>query len=183
MEAQPTLAEFLTWPETDPPSEYLDGVVIQRPALLGRERWLRSDLATLLFGWARVSHQGAVATEVRCTFGGRSYVPDVVYFAPERLPRGQPKAAGIELAPDFAAEICPSAVDPAWVAEKLAHYVAHGVRLAWLVDPAEETVTVYRPASPPTPLRRGAVLEGGDVLPRFHLVVDDLFDILEEEEA
>ena len=182
-EARPTLAEFLTWPETDPPCEYLDGAVVQKPPLQARERWLRSDLATLLYGWARASRQGAVASEMRCTFGGRSYVPDVVYFSPERLAAGQPAADQLGRgAPDFAIEVCPDAVDPAWVGEKLAHYVANGVRLAWLVDPTQETVTVYRPASAPTPLGRGALLEDEDVLPRFYLHVDDLFDVLLEEE-
>ena len=55
-DSRPAVEAFLARPETDPPEEYVDGVVIRKPALAERERWLRSDLATLLFGWARASH-------------------------------------------------------------------------------------------------------------------------------
>ncbi len=173
-----TLEGFLALPERDPPLEYIDGRVIEKPLLVGRESWLRADLAALLYGWARASRQGAAASGVRCTLGGNSYVPDVVYFAPERVPVTGTSAG----APDFALEVCPSAVDPGWVAAKAAHYVANGVRVAWLVDPTEETVTVFRPESAPAVLGRGALLEAEDVLPRFYLHVDDLFDVLLEED-
>jgi Uma2 family endonuclease len=177
----PSLAEFLTWPESDPPSEYLDGRVVEKPPPVGPELWLRADLAALLYGWARASHLGAVASLVRCTFGGASLVPDLVYFSPERLPAGPAEGIGITVAPDLAVEICPSTVDPAWVGQKLAHGVAHGVRLAWLVDPAERSATVYRPGAPPITLRSGGMLDGGEVLPRFFLFLDDLFEVLDEE--
>jgi Uma2 family endonuclease len=177
-----TLEEFLALPERDPPLEYIDGRVVEKPPLVGRENWLRADLAGLLYGWARASRQGAAASGVRCTLGGNSYVPDVVYFAPEHVPATGAEAGPPNFAPDFAVEVCPSAVDPGWVAAKTADYVAHGVRVAWLVDPIEETVTVYRPESAPVMLGRGALLEAEDVLPRFYLHVDDLFDVLAEEE-
>jgi len=176
-----TLEEFLAQPETTPPREYVAGQVVERPALAERERWLRADLATLLYGWARTTGRGAVATEVRCTFGGGSYVPDVVYFA-ERPAEGAGSAAGLVATPDFVAEICPAAVDPAWFAARMAEYVAHAVRLAWLIDPAEQVVTVYAPGEGPQRVTAGGMLDGGAVLPGFFLYVDDLFAVLEEEE-
>lgn len=181
-ETRLTLAAFLARPETDPPEEYVDGMVVQKPPLAERERWLRSDLATLLFGWARASHQGAAAQGVRCVLGEDVYVPDVVYVAPERLRGRQPVQGALDEPPDLAVEVCPAAVDPAWVAAKVARYLTGGVRLAWLVDPAEETVTVSTPRREPVALGRGMVLEGGDVLPGFYVHLDDLFDTLLEEE-
>jgi Uma2 family endonuclease len=178
MAAAPTLAQFLTWPESDPPSEYVDGRVVEKPPLVGPELWLRADLTALLYGWARAANQGAVAALTRCTFGGASLIPDLIYLAPDRRADA---GSGLALAPDFAVEVCPSTVDPAWVGHKLAHCVAHGVRLAWLVDPAERTVVVYQPGQEPSTLRGGEMLDGGDVLPRFFLFLDDLFDVLDEE--
>ena len=178
MSAAPTLAEFLTRPESDPPTEYVDGRIVEKPPLMGTELWLRADLTALLYGWARAANQGAVAALTRCTFGGASFVPDLIYLAPER--RAEP-ASTLTLAPDFAVEVCPSSVDPAWVGHKLEHYVAHGVRLAWLVDPAERTVTVYQSGQEPTTLHGGDMLDGGEVLPRFFLFLDDLFEVLDEE--
>jgi Uma2 family endonuclease len=171
-----TLAEFLARPETEPPLEYIEGAVVEKPPLRGHALWLRADLATLLYGWARASRQGAVASGVRCTLGERSYVLDIAYFSPARLVAGQPQGA-----PDLAIEICPEDVDPAWVEAKLLHCVAHGVRLAWLIDPLDTTVTVYRPGCAPVRQGRGDRLEADDILPGFYLYVDDLFAVLEED--
>ncbi|HZR98819.1 MAG TPA: Uma2 family endonuclease [Chloroflexota bacterium] len=180
-ETRLSLAAFLARPESDPPEEYVNGVVVRKPPLAEPERWLRSDLATLLFGWARASHQGAAAQAVRCVLGGDVYVPDVVYVTPERLRVREPTSGALVEPPDLAVEICPAAVDPAWVEQKIARYVARGVRLAWLVDPAEESVRVSGADRAPVTLGRGVVLEGGEVLPGFYVHLDDLFDTLLEE--
>ena len=177
-EADLTLAEFLRQPETDPPSEYIDGGVVQKPPLQGPDRWLRADLAALLYGWARASRSGAVASEIRCAIGGDVYVVDVAYFGPGC----QPAAAALLGPPDFAIEVCPREIDPSWVGTRLAYFVAHGVRLAWLVDPLDETVTVYRPEVEPLVVPSGGMLEGGDVLPSFYLHVDDLYAVLGEDD-
>jgi Uma2 family endonuclease len=176
-----TLATFLARPATDPPEEFVAGVVVPKPPLAEQERWLRSDLATLLFGWARASHQGAAALAVRCIFGSDVYVPDVVYVAPGRLPSRALPGGALGEPPDLAVEICPATVDPAWVAGKMARYLTHGVRLTWLVDAAEETVTARAAQQEPVTLERGTVLEGGDLLPGFYVHLDDLFDTLREE--
>jgi Uma2 family endonuclease len=180
-ESRLTLAEFLARPQTDPPEEYVSGSVVAKPALSEPERWLRSDLATLLFGWARASHQGAAALAMRCVLGSDVYVPDAVYLAPERLSAPAFERGALTEPPDLVVEVCPAAVDPAWYAERLARYRAHGVRVAWLVDTAEETVAVYAGGAEPVTMGRRAVLEGGDVLPGFFVHLDDLFDTLLEE--
>ncbi len=54
-------------------------------------------------------------------------------------------------------------------------YFDAGVRLAWLVHPERQTVTVFTPEAAQVTLVPGAVLDGGDVLPWFSLPVADLF--------
>ena len=108
-------------------------------------------------------------------------MPDVVYVVPERLSGPERAKGALGEPPDLAVEICPAAVDPARVAEKVGRYLAHGVRLAWLVDTAEETVTVSEAEHESVTLGRGMVLEGGEVLPGFYVHLDDLFDTLLEE--
>jgi Uma2 family endonuclease len=153
--------------------------VLQKPPLAERERWLRSDLATLLFGWARASRQGAVAEGVRCIVAGSVYVPDIVYLTPPRLAarEGAPGAA-LAVPPDLAVEICPAAIDPAWAAHRVALYVASGTPLAWLVDAGQESLTVYAATREPRTLVRGEILEAEDVLPGFYVHLDDLFETL-----
>ena len=176
-----TLEAFLARPQTDPPEEYLGGAVLAKPALSEPERWLRSDLATVLFGWARASHQGAAAIAMRCMLGTDVYVPDVVYLLPERLTALDGARGALTAPPDLVVEVCPAAVDPAWFAERAARFCAHGVRTVWLVDTAVETVTVYADEPPAVMLGRGEVLAGGELLPGFYVQLDDLFDTLLEE--
>lgn len=180
-EHEPALAGFLARPETDPPEEYIGGAVVVKPVLSEPERWLRNDLATLLFGWARASHQGAAALGMRWLVGTDVYVPDVLYLAPQVLSAVGRTGGLLTQTPDLVVEICPAAVDPVWFAGRAARFRAQGVRVVWLVDSAEETVALYAESPEPVVLGRGAVLGGGEVLPEFCMQLDDLFDTLLEE--
>jgi Uma2 family endonuclease len=61
------------------------------------------------------------------------------------------------------------------VREKVDEYLAHGVRLIWVVDPEDRTVAIYRVGTPPARLDASGVLTGGDVLPGFSCQVGTLF--------
>jgi Uma2 family endonuclease len=58
---------------------------------------------------------------------------------------------------------------------KVTMYLQAGLRLVWLVDPAERTVTVFRPDAALKLLGEGDTLDGGDVLPGFSVPVADIF--------
>jgi Uma2 family endonuclease len=58
---------------------------------------------------------------------------------------------------------------------KIAMYLDAGVRLVWLVDPASQTVTIFRPDSMPAKLGAADSLDGGDVLPGFTVPVAEIF--------
>jgi Uma2 family endonuclease len=102
--------------------------------------------------------------------------PDVSYWSAERLPLDQ-RPRGY---PDVAADLCAEILSPhrrrAALEEKVREYLARGVRLVWLIDPAARTVTVYRPQQPPRVLSATDTLSGEDVLPGFTCLVTDLFD-------
>jgi len=55
-------------------------------------------------------------------------------------------------------------------------YLARGVRLVWVVDPKERTVTVHRPQAPPVALGACDVLDGGDVVAGFSCDVRRIFE-------
>lgn len=78
--------------------------------------------------------------------------------------------------PDFAAEIR-SPSDPLdGLRAKMAAYVAHGVRLGWLIDPEAKAVEVYRPGREPERLAAPASVSGEDVLPGFTLDLAEIFE-------
>jgi Uma2 family endonuclease len=57
-------------------------------------------------------------------------------------------------------------------------YVEHGVQAALLLDPADESVLLIRPDRTTTGLHGPDRIDLQDVLPGFHLTVQDLFDSL-----
>ena len=58
---------------------------------------------------------------------------------------------------------------------KVTMYLQAGVRLVWLVDPATLTVTIFRQDAAPKMVSETDTLDGGDVLPSFHVTVDEIF--------
>jgi Uma2 family endonuclease len=108
--------------------------------------------------------------------------PDIAYLSTARvqqLPaRGtQASKKFLPVAPDLAVEIAsPDQYHPE-MAEKARLYLASGVRLVWIVWPAQKQVDVWRPGhdAPGTTLNPGDALDGEDVLPAFAYAVADLF--------
>jgi Uma2 family endonuclease len=54
-------------------------------------------------------------------------------------------------------------------------YVANGVALALLVDPADRSVLLFRPDAMPIARSGTEQLDLGDILPSFALTVEELF--------
>jgi Uma2 family endonuclease len=81
-----TLQEFLKLPETKPASEYINGQIIQKPMPQGKHGKLQGKLVTAINQVVEERHIALAFPELRCTFGGRSLVPDVAVFAWEKIP-------------------------------------------------------------------------------------------------
>ena len=75
-----TLEEFLKLPETKPASEYIDGAGIQKPMPQGKHSTLQTELSTFIKIILKPRQIARAFSELRCTFGGRSTVPDVSVF-------------------------------------------------------------------------------------------------------
>ena len=84
---------------------------------------------------------------------------------------------GIEFAPDWVIDILSPGQGGMRVARKLLHYLHHGARLGWLVDPGDRVVLVFEPDGLPWEL---AGQERLPVLPEvpLSLTVDELFGFL-----
>ena len=182
--AQPvTLEEFLQLPETTPASEYSDGAITQKPMPQGEHSTLQREL---LFGIDMVVKAAKIARafpELRCTFGGRSIVPDVAVFLADRTPRqANGRIANVfSSAPDWAIEILSPDQNPTKVINNLLHCLDHGCQMGWFVDPAVQTVIVY-----PADSRSRSFFKATDVLPvpewaqSVELTISQLFGWLSE---
>lgn len=86
-------------------------------------------------------------TELRCTFGGRSTVPDIAVFVWNRIPRDEngEVANTFSIAPDWTIEILSPDQSQTKVTKNILHCLKYETEISWLIDPLERTVFVYRP--------------------------------------
>ena len=87
-----------------------------------------------------------------------------------------PQARAWAVIPDLAVEIVSLTNSAYEVADKLEEYFKAGVRQVWIVYPRHSKVCVYTSTTANRILAPGDELDGGDVLPGFHLSVTDLFN-------
>ena len=143
-----TLDEFLMLPDTKPASEYLDrndGRVIQKPMPQGEHSTLQRDLCIALTLTLKPGKVAEAFPELRCTFGGRSIIPDVAVFRTERIPRkpnGRIENA-FKLPPDWAIEILSPKQTHTRGIRNILHCINHGAEMGWLLDPKESCIFVY----------------------------------------
>jgi Uma2 family endonuclease len=175
-----TLEEFRRLPEQEPALEYEEGRILQKVAPKGRHSRLQYRIAECINRFTEPRTLALAFPEVRVTFGGRSYVPDVAVYLWDRIPTETTGQIADEFAnpPDIAVEIASPEQSVNALVRRCIWYVANGVRVALLVDPADESVLVFRPDQTPRALRGAETLELHDVLPGFALTVQELFDSL-----
>jgi Uma2 family endonuclease len=174
-----TLAQFLALPETEPASEFACGEVFQKPMPTRKHSVMQTFLVVLLTQFLMRTQLGQALTEWRCIFGPlgeeRTFVPDITYVARERLTEDDYLLGP----PDIAIEILSPGQHAGRFADKILFYIAHGVKLVWVIDPIERTVRVHAPGENTRLLTVDDTLDGGTVLPDFHVELSHLFAQLE----
>ncbi|PIG94720.1 Uma2 family endonuclease [Gloeocapsopsis sp. IPPAS B-1203] len=173
-----TLAEFLQLPETKPASEYIDGQIIQKPMPQGKHSAIQGELVPAINGVVKAKRIARAFPELRCTFGGRSTVPDIAVFLWNRIPRDEngEVANTFPAAPDWTIEILSPDQSQTKVTKNILHCLKHGTHIGWLIDPDEQTVFVYHPKQEPEVLD-----EPDEVVPvpsfasELQLKIKDLF--------
>lgn len=146
-----TLAAFLELPETKPASEYIDGQITQKPMPQGEHSTLQRDLTQALDSQLSPRKIARAYPELRCTFGGRSIVPDISVYQWGRIPR-QPNgrvANRFELCPDWSIEILSPDQNQTKVTRNILHCLEYGTEMGWLIDSEESCILVYQPNQTP----------------------------------
>ena len=175
-----TLEAFLGLPETKPGSEFISGNIIQKPMPQGKHSRLQSKLSAVI---NQVSEDAKIAyafTELRCSFGGDSVIPDIAVVRWDNIPR-EPSgrvANKFEIPPDWAIEILSPDQSVTKVLKKLLYCSEHGTELGWLINPTETTIILVLPG------QRVQFLENKATLPvleglELSLTVEQVFGWLE----
>lgn len=142
-----TLEEFLRLPETKPASEYIEGQITQKPMPQGKHSRVQGELLAAINAVVKRERVACAFPELRCTFGGRSTVPNIAVFTWNRIPCDDSGevANTFLLAPDWTIEILSPDQSHTRVTKNIVHGLQHGTSMGWLIDPDEKTVFVYRP--------------------------------------
>jgi Uma2 family endonuclease len=152
---------------TMPPPGFRHGEVVMQVGFL-----LKSYLAQKSIG--RVLAETGVRTEhdpdsVRG--------PDVSYWSFKRVPKSQKFVSYPKVAADLCVEVRSRSNTLRKLREKVAEYFDAGVRMVWVVDPEDQSVTVYRRPGRGLKLLGNELLDGEDVLPGFSCSVSRFFEI------
>ena len=144
----------------------------------GRHGWLVVRLASLLDRYVEEYRLGAVMTETGFQLASNPDTvrgPDVSFVRAARIPpSGLPDTFWLG-APDLAAEIRSPGDRLAVLRLKIDEYLACGTSLVWLVDPGEETVTVFAAQASPVTIGVHGSLDGATTVPGFSCPVAELF--------
>jgi Uma2 family endonuclease len=175
-----SLKQFLELPEAKPALEYVDGVVRQKVAPKLPHSRLQSKLAEGVNQFTEPRKLAMAFTELRVTFGGRSYVPDVTVYLWHRVPVDAEDNMLEDCVepPDVAIEILSPGQSAAELARQCQWYVDHGAQIVLLIDPRRQRVRDFRPGRPARSLASVDSIDFTAVLPGFTWPVRELFALL-----
>jgi len=155
--------------------ELVDQTLVEKPVGYW-EGIIAANLIALLTAYVNPRDLGAVsgADSTMRMKSGRIRLPDVSFVCKTRLPTTLDPVPS--LAPDLAIEVLSEGNTAEEMRQKLSEYFQSGTRLAWLVDPASRSVSVYDgPTAPSTVLAETESLDGGAVLPGLSVRIADIF--------
>lgn len=175
---QATRGEFLSFCERHPKlrAELAPDGTIEIAMPVSTESSRIEGIVYLFLGqWQLESQHGATyPSSAGFTLpSGSVRSPDAAWVSDERLAAIPAEDAGhfARVVPDFVAEVRSASDSIATLREKMSQtWIAAGVRLAWLIDPAEERAYVYRANGSVEVIETfDGALDGEDLLPGFRL--------------
>jgi Uma2 family endonuclease len=101
--------------------------------------------------------------------------PDAVFISADSLPIRRSKEGYLETIPELVIEIrSPNDTGPE-IQAKVDEYLAAGVRVVWVADPARQSITVHRVGVAVEVFGPSDLLTVPDIIPGFQARVADLF--------
>lgn len=101
--------------------------------------------------------------------------PDFAFVAKNRLPDQLPRRGYLPLAPDIVLETVSPNDTKREMSLKVARWLQAGTRIAWVLDPEAQTLTVHRTGEIPRILGPEDTLTGEDVLPGLEIPLVRVF--------
>jgi Uma2 family endonuclease len=172
--------EFLELCEKFPDAtlEYeADGTVLIMPPTDPKTGVRSNRIAFKLTSWAERTGGLVVGPDTGFFLpGGSRRLPDAAWFNESRWNAAQtPGTKFPPFAPDFVIELRSPTDRLSQLARKMREYVDNGVQLAWLIDPQNRTVSIYRPGAEPALLVDPTEVRGEGPVEGFVLPLTEIF--------
>ena len=112
----------------------------------GKHSKLQITLASQINQQAESKRIAYAFTELRCTFAGRSLVPDITVFEWDHIPLDENGEIlnKIITAPDWIIEILSPEQSSLQLVEKISFALKNGTKLGWLISPGDRLVMVFQ---------------------------------------
>jgi Uma2 family endonuclease len=161
--------------------EVVDGQIVELPPMSVYECGIASLLALALLQTVKIQKLGRVVVETLFWLdraGKLKRRPDLAFVSAEKWPLSKtaPRTEAWDVIPDLAIEVVSQSNKADEIAVKLRDYFRAGVRQVWVIYPVTRQVYVYTSLTSVQILIEPAELEGGDLIPEFHLSLTELFE-------
>jgi Uma2 family endonuclease len=175
--APPTIA-----PVDDSHYEVVNGRRVQTPRMGSYETHLANDLCFWIYDLFHSTGRRLGHLEIEQLFridesSNLQRRPDLAFVSFERWARGKRPAPADawNVVPDLAVEVVSRHNTASEINEKIQDYFRCGVRMVWVIYPAQVQVYVYDSPTKVSVIEKAGTLQGGDVLPGFQLPLVNLF--------
>ncbi len=176
-----TAEEYFNLPEPADGSkqELVRGEVVNMPSPGFRHGEVQLQIGFLIKTYLKANPIGRVATESGTVTERKPDTvrgPDVSFYSVARMPPGLEVPKYHTETPDLCVEVVSPSNSMRKLKDKAKEYLFAGVRVVWIVDPADRTVTIIIEPLQSRVLEAEATLDGGDVLPGFSCKVSEFFE-------
>jgi Uma2 family endonuclease len=155
------------------------GELIIMPPTGGDTSQRNAEIIVQLGSWAKRNGEG-VTFDSSSGFrlnNGAVRSPDAAWVRRSRLDAltTEERKKFIPLCPDFVVELRSATDSLSVLQEKMQEYLDNGAQLAWLIDPEQRRVYVYRPQEPVQELDKPKTVSGDPLLSGFELDLREIW--------
>jgi Uma2 family endonuclease len=178
--ARPSIEEQLKALPPDTLYEVVDGSVREKPRMGMFAGSVANYLAIFINVYAYPLKLGAAFVEAMYRFRDDlpQRRPDLSFISADQWPgvlTGDSDPPSLHLVPSLAVEVISPTNSAAEIEEKRLEYFQAGILAVWVVHPLQRTIHVYTSPSECRVLSLADTLDGGKVIPGFHVKMADLF--------
>lgn len=158
--------------------ELVDGTLVEKP-MGWKESLIAARLIKALSIFADDRRLGFVTGEAGMFRLSRGLIriPDVAFVPSDHLPGGVlPDEPIPSLVPDLAIEVLSKGNTSAEMERKLSEYFRAGVRVVWLVNPADRSAVIYTASDAGERIATAGTLKGSGPLTGFEMPLALLFE-------